>query len=80
MPLSYVPLHIDVSVLSNLQEITYNSSVQTQDVVWKTWMIKTDGKRVREIHASSDDDGSKQLHIITWAAEVLSLYRYCALL
>ena len=40
-------------VLTDQQELTYNnSSVQTQDVVWKTcqerWMIETDGERKSE--------------------------------
>ena len=58
---------MDVPVLADQQESTYNISVRTQDVVWKTcreqWMIGTDGEkerererereRVRKIHASS---------------------------
>ena len=46
---SYGPLHIDVQMLADQQELIYNSSVWTQDVVWKTcqkgWMIGTNGKR-----------------------------------
>ena len=54
---------MDVLMLANQQELIYISSVQTQDVVWKTcleqWMIRTDGERVREMCAISvieDDD------------------------
>ena len=36
-----------VPMLAELQELTYNSSVQTQDVVWRTylerWMIQMNG-------------------------------------
>ena len=46
---SYGPLHMDVPVLADQQEPTYNSSVRTQDVVWITcrerWMIGTNGAR-----------------------------------
>ena len=42
---SYGPLHRDVPVLANQQELTYNSYVWTQDVVWeisqKQWIIGT---------------------------------------
>ena len=50
------PLHMDVPVLADQQELTYNSSVRTQNVVWKTcrerWMIGTNDERVWEIRAS----------------------------
>ena len=59
----YVPLHMDVPVLADQQEPIYISSVQTQDVVWKTyqerWMIGTDGKRESgksKLAAWLDDD------------------------
>ena len=43
------PLHMDMPVLAEQQELIYISSVQTQDVVWKTcrvrWMVGTDGER-----------------------------------
>ena len=43
------PLHMDVLVLTDHQELTNNSSVQTQDIVWKAcmerWMIGMDGER-----------------------------------
>ena len=32
----YGPLHMDMSVLADQQELIYISSMQTQDVVWKT--------------------------------------------
>ena len=42
-------LHMDMPVLADKQELIYISSVQTQDVVWKTcwepWMIGMDGLR-----------------------------------
>ena len=40
---------MDTQVYDNQQEFIYNSSVQTQDVGWKTcckqWMIETIGER-----------------------------------
>ena len=49
---SHGTFHIDVQVLRNQQELTFNSSVRTQDVIWKTcleqWMIGTNGERERE--------------------------------
>ena len=46
---SYGPWHIDMPMLVNQQEITYNSSVRKQDKVWKTsqkqWMIEMDGEK-----------------------------------
>ena len=40
--------HMDVPVLADQQELIYVSSVQTQDVIWKTyqerWMIETNSK------------------------------------
>ena len=48
---SYGPLHMNMLVLANQQELTYNSSAQTQDVVWKTcpeqWMVGMDRERER---------------------------------
>ena len=40
------PLHMDVSVLVNHQELIYISSVRTQDAIWKTyrWMIGMDSE------------------------------------
>ena len=44
----YRPQHIDVPALAKPQELTYNSFVQTQNIVWKTyrewWMIGTKGE------------------------------------
>ena len=46
------PHYMDMVVLSSQQELTYNSSVWTQDVVCKIcreqWMIGTDEERERE--------------------------------
>ena len=43
---------LDVPGVADQQELTYNSSVRTQDAVWKTWreryMIGTDGKEERK--------------------------------
>ena len=48
----YGPLHTDMHVLADKQELIYNSSVQTADVVSKTspkrWKIETKGERERE--------------------------------
>ena len=45
----YGSLHMDVSVLTNQQELINIISVQTQDVVWKTcrdwWMMGMDEER-----------------------------------
>ena len=45
----YEPLHMDMPALADQQEFIYITSVQTQDVVWKTcqeqWMIGMDGER-----------------------------------
>ena len=42
-------LHMDVALLADQQELTYNCSMRTQDVVWKTcrmqWMIGRDVAR-----------------------------------
>ena len=47
--LSYAPLHMDVQMLDDQLELTYNSFVQTRVVVlktcWKRWIIETNGKR-----------------------------------
>ena len=49
---SYGLFHMVVPVLADQQELTYNSSVETQGVVWKTcwewWMVGTDGEREKE--------------------------------
>ena len=51
------PLHTDMQVLDDQQELIYDSSVQTQDIVYRTcqkqWMIALNGEREREIHAST---------------------------
>ena len=46
---SYEPIHMVVPVLADQQELIYNSSAKTQDVVlktcWEWWMTETDGER-----------------------------------
>ena len=46
------PLHMDVPVLVDQQELIYISSVRTQDVIWKTyrerWIIGIERERERE--------------------------------
>ena len=46
---SYGPLHMDVLVLTDQQELIHNSSVRTQDLIWKTcqvrWMRGTNSER-----------------------------------
>ena len=60
--LFYGPLHMDTSVSADQQEITYNSSVRTQDVIWKTcqerWFIGTDEEKelVKSMVAAQLDD------------------------
>ena len=45
----YGPLHMDVLVLTSQQELIYNCSVRTQDVVRKNckerWTVGIDGER-----------------------------------
>ena len=52
MTFFYGPLHIDVPVLSNQQEVTHNSCVRAQGVVWKTcrerWRIRMGGETERD--------------------------------
>ena len=54
------PRHMDMSVVDAQQEPTYNTSVQTLDVVWKTfleqWMIETNGKIESVLATKLDDD------------------------
>ena len=70
-------LHTDEQVLDAQLELTYSSSVQTQDVAWKTcwwrWMIEMSGeeesgKSMRE--AQHDDDSHYLLSglflVISW--------------
>ena len=46
---SYGPLHIDVQMLADHQELIYNSFVQVQYIIWKTclkqWILETYGER-----------------------------------
>ena len=46
---SIEPLHTDEHVVDNQHEHIYNSSVRTQDVVWRTcwkrWTTETNGER-----------------------------------
>ena len=52
MTFIYGLLHMEIPVLADQQELIYISSVQIQNVVWKTcqewWMIGTDGERESE--------------------------------
>ena len=70
MMFSYGPLHMDLQVLANQQELSNNSTVQTQDVVCKTcqdqWMIGTNGKREKPMLAVQldEDDDNCLLRII----------------
>ena len=54
MTFSYRPLHMNVPVLADQQELTNNCTVRAQNVVWSTcqeqWII---GEKFREICASS---------------------------
>ena len=49
MIFSYGPLHTDMEVLADQQKLIYNSSLQAQDVVWRTCqkqlMIGMNGER-----------------------------------
>ena len=60
---SYEPLHTDLKVLDDQLELIYKSSVQTQDVVYKTnrkrWTIETNGEKESGksmLTARHDDD------------------------
>ena len=61
---------MDMPVLGNQQELIYDSSVLTQDVVWKTcqkwWMIGTNGKRKsgESMLAAWLDNDDESLYII----------------
>ena len=52
-------LDTEEQVLDDLQELLYNSSVRTQDLVYKTcrkrWMIETNGERERERERERDE-------------------------
>ena len=39
------PLHTNLPVLGDQQELTYKSSVQSLDVIWKQWMVWMNGER-----------------------------------
>ena len=78
------PFHMNVPVLANQQELTYNSSAQTQDTVWKTrrklWMIGTNGEREsgKFIQTARLDNDEISI-IILWSswfrrAQFLSVY------
>ena len=47
-------LHMVVPVVTDHQEHTYNSSVQTQNVIWKNhrewWMLGMNGKRGSQVN------------------------------
>ena len=63
--------HMDAQVWDHQLELIYNSSLRTQDVVWKTcqkqWMIELDGEREREKRKSvrvalHDDDDDMYIY------------------
>ena len=71
---SYGAFHMNVPVLADQQEPTYNSFVQTQDVVWKFcqegWMIGTNSKResrkamlAAQLDDDDDDDDDNLINI-----------------
>ena len=51
-------IYTDMPELADQQELIYISSVQTQDIVWKTcqeqWMIGMDEERERERESQGD--------------------------
>ena len=59
---------MDVPMLANQQELTYNRSVQTQDVVWKTCWEEYDeresGKSLFAARHDDDDDDFCQVQMI----------------
>ena len=60
----YGPLHMDVPVLGDQQEIT-NSSTQTLEVVWnicrERWMI---GKSVLSVRLKDDDNSGVLIFVL----------------
>ena len=69
-------------MLADQQELTYNSSVRTQDVVWKNcqeqWMIGTDGEResgksVPAAWLPADDDDDEILPVLLTQRTILSV-------
>ena len=71
---SHGPLHTDVRVLPDQQELIYNTSVRIQDVDKKTyrkrWMIETENERksgksiLAAWHDDDDDDDDKNTTIL----------------
>ena len=59
---------MDVPVLADQQEVIYISSVQTQDLIWKTywerWMIVTEEERERERERESQDNSRCQFDLM----------------
>ena len=78
MTFSYEPLHIDVLVFADQKELTYNSSVQIQDEVWRNgWeqgMIGADGER--ESAAWLDDDEVNQIEKIFYYNHIIFLWTF----
>ena len=56
MTFSFGLFHLDVLVLVDKQELSNNSFLRKEDVVWKTslerWMVGTNEERVKDINAS----------------------------
>ena len=68
---SFESLHIDVPVFTDQQELTYNSSVWTQDVVLKTfrewWVMAKNGNRTwgKSVPAAwLNDDDDEYIYIV----------------
>ena len=69
----YEPLHMDIALFADQQELIYMNSVWTQDAVWKNcqeqWMIGMDGEResrksvLSVLFDDDDDDVDKPLII-----------------
>ena len=88
---SYRLFYMDMTVLADQQELTYNSSVLTQGVVWKTcwkqWMIgssvereRESGKSVQAVQPDDDDDDDVYIYIYmgdtVWLRNCVCVYIY----
>ena len=74
MTFFYGPLHVNVPVLVDKQELIYIISVRTQDVLWITcqewWMIGTDGERESRkftvsVRLDDDDDDTVDIGLFS---------------
>ena len=70
----YVLQHMNVSVLTDQQRLTYISSLRTQDTAQKTfqerYIIGTDGERERE------RERVRELHAVSAMMMMTYIYRY----